>query len=122
MGTKEHFLRKLGARIAEARKRSGLTQSELGHDAGISQQLVADHENGNRHIPAWQLVCTADALGIDVAELLGEVKRVSRRPGPTPKIQKQLESIAALPKEKRRFVEEVLTNILKGSKEKEKRG
>ena len=37
-----------------------------------------------------------------------------RKRGPTPKIQKQLEAIGALPKDKRRFLEEVLANILKG--------
>ena len=72
----------------------------------------------------------ADILGVGVEELAGTGKRMrgkragppacgvkrSLRRGPTPEIQKQLEAIAGLPKDKRRFVEEVLANILKGSK------
>jgi len=114
MNEKERFLRDLGRRIAEARKREGLTQAQLGKALGVSQQVVADYENGSRHIPAWRLVRVADALGVDIMELLGRGRQAPRKRGPTPKILKQLEAIAALPKDKRWFVEEVLTNILKG--------
>lgn len=115
MNEKEKFLRDLGLRIAEARKREGLTQAQLGEMVGTSQQIVANYETGTRHIPAWRLVCVADALGVDVMELLGRGEHRPRKRGPTPKIQKQLEAIAGLSKDKRRFVEEVLANILKGS-------
>ena len=115
MSEQEGFLKALGGRLADARKREGLTQAQLGEMLGISQQVVADYETGSRHIPAWRLVCAADALGVGVAELVGHDERRPRKRGPTPKIQKQLEAIAALPKAKRAFVSEVLTNILKES-------
>ena len=113
MSEQQQFLKALGARMADARKREGLTQAQLGETAGVSQQIIADYESGSRHIPAWRLVCVADALGVGVAELVGRDERRPRKRGPTPKIQKQLEAIAALPKAKRAFVSEVLTNILK---------
>jgi len=115
MNEKGVFLKELGRRIAHARKHEGLTQAQLAEKLGVSQQVVADYENGSRHIQAWRLVCVAEALGIGVEELLGTGKRMPGKRGPTPKIQKQLEAIAGLPKEKRRFVEEVLANILKDS-------
>lgn len=115
MSEREVFLKELGGRIARARKREGLTQAELGEMIGASQQIIADYETGSRHIQAWRLICIADALGVDIAALLGRGKRGGGKRGPTPKIQKQLEAIAALPKAKRVFVSEVLTNILKES-------
>lgn len=122
MKEKDRFLRDLGQRIAEARKCASLTQAELAQEVGGSQQVIADYERGARHIPAWRLVHVADTLGVGVEELLGNGKKVPRRRGPTPKIQKQLEAIAALPKDRRRFVEEVLESILKGSKDTEEGG
>ena len=71
MNKKDQFLRELGQRIADARKSEGLTQAQLGETVGASQQVVADYECGSRHIPVWRLMCVADAMGVDVTELLG---------------------------------------------------
>jgi len=116
MSDRERFLKTLGARIAAARKREELTQAQLGEMLGLSQQVMADYETGTRQLQVWRLVQVADALGVGVAELVGrDDERRPRKRGPTPKIQKQLEAIADLPKAKRAFVSEVLTNILKES-------
>jgi transcriptional regulator with XRE-family HTH domain len=113
MGKRERFLKELGARMADARKREGLTQGKMGKMVGVSQQIIADYESGSRQIGVWRLVCVAQALGVEVADLLGGGEQRPRKRGPTPKIQKQLEAVAALPKAKQGFVSEVLTNILK---------
>ncbi|MDP6439998.1 MAG: helix-turn-helix transcriptional regulator [Kiritimatiellia bacterium] len=113
MNEKDRFLRELGQRLAAARKAEGLSQTELGRMVQVSQQVIADYEKGHRHIPTWRVCRVAEALGVDVAELLGGRRRIPRKRGPTPKIQEQLEAIAALPKTKRRFVADVLANILK---------
>ena len=117
MNEKDRFLRELGCRLATARKAEGLSQTELARMVEVSQQVIADYEAGARQLPVWRLVRITEALGIGPGQLLGSGKQTPRRPGPTPKIQKQMESIAGLPKDKRRFVEEVLANILKGSKD-----
>ena len=122
MEEKDQFLRELGQRIADSRKSEGLTQAQLGETVGVSQQVVADYECGSRHIPVWRLMCVADAMGVDVTVLLGTSRQPLRKRGPTPKVRKQLEAIGALPKDKRRFVEEVLANILNGAKGAEKGG
>ena len=65
MNKKDRFLKRLGHRMAEAREREGLTQSQLGEMVGTSQQIVANYETGTRHIPAWRLVRVAEAHGDD---------------------------------------------------------
>ena len=122
MPEQKRFLRALGARMAHARKREGLTQAQLGEMASVSQQIIADYEAGARQLPVWRLVRIAGALRIDPGQLLGAGEQIPRKRGPTPKMQKQLEAIDALPKDKRRFVEEVLANILKGSKDADESG
>jgi len=112
MNEQKTFLKELGKRMAAARKSEGLTQAQLAETTGVSQQIIADYESGSRHIPVWRLICIADTLGVEVAELAGRRDQKPRKRGPTPKIQKQLEAIAALPKDKQAFVSEVLTNIL----------
>ncbi len=115
MTKQERFLKALGARMTDARKREGLTQAQLAKTTNVSQQSIADYETGSRHIQAWRLVKIADALGADISQLVGSAEQRPLKRGPTPKIQKQLEAIAALPKAKQAFVTEVLTNILKKS-------
>ena len=122
MSEQKRFLKALGARMAHARKREGLTQAQLGEMVGVSQQIIADYEAGTRQLPVWRLVHIAEALRIDPGQLLGAGKQTPRKRGPTPRIQKQLEAIAALPKDKRRFVGDILANILKGPEDAEEGG
>ena len=98
--------------MSAARKHEGLTQAQLAEAAGVSQQIIADYETGSRHIPVWRLTCIAEILGVGLVELTGRGNQKPLKRGPTPRIQKQLEAVAALPKDKQAFVSEVLTNIL----------
>ena len=122
MNEKDRFLRELGCRLATARKAEGLSQTELARMVEVSQQVIADYEAGARQLPVWRLVRIAEALRIDPGKLLGAGEQIPQKRGPTPKVQKQLEAIGALPKDKRRFVEEVLANILKGAADSEEGG
>lgn len=38
-------------RIAELRKKLGLTQTRLGEEIGVSQQTISKYENGDENIP-----------------------------------------------------------------------
>ena len=122
MKEKDQFLRELGQRIAAARKAEGLSQTDLAQMVKVSQQIIADYEAGARQLPVWRLVRIAEALRIDLGQLLGSGEQMPKKRGPTPKIRKQMEAIAGLPKDKRRFVEEVLINILKGAKDSKEGG
>ena len=122
MNEKARFLRELGQRLAATREAEGLSQTDLAKAVKVSQQIIADYEAGARQLPVWRLMCVADAMGVDVTELLGTSRQPPRKRGPTPKVQKQLEAIGTLPKDKRRFLEEVVANILKGAKDSEEGG
>lgn len=61
--------RLIGARLRKARGR--LSQTELGHHLGISQQQVVRYESGRSSLKAWMLVRAATFLGVEVHALLG---------------------------------------------------
>jgi hypothetical protein len=55
----------------------------------------------------------ARILGVSVEELIGEQpSAATRKRGPAPKFQQQLERISALPKSKQKFVMQVLETVL----------
>src|ERR1051325_10414016 len=106
------FFEELGARLAELRKAQGLTQTQLAELLGISQQLVAAHESGERRIPVDLLAEPARLLGVSVEQILG-LKPENGKRGPTPRLQQQLERISRLPKARQRFVMEMLETALR---------
>jgi transcriptional regulator with XRE-family HTH domain len=107
------FFRALGARVAELRKESNITQVQLAATLGVSQQTVASWEVGRRGVPVSMLPALARSLGTSVEELIGSsTMRPAARRGPAPKLQQQLERLSALPKPKQRAVMEVLEAML----------
>ena len=55
----------------------------------------------------------ADALGVSVAELVGFRPSSNGKPGPTPKLQRQIEQVSKLPRGKQKFVSDMLETVLK---------
>lgn len=47
-------------RIAELRKKLGLTQTRLGEEIGVSQQTISKYENGDENIPGDMLLALSD--------------------------------------------------------------
>lgn len=105
------FFKAMGARIAELRKASSITQAQLAETMDVSQQTVASWEVGRRGVPVSMVPALARALGASVDALIGETPQPGKR-GPTPKLQQQLERLSALPKPKQRAVMEVLEAML----------
>lgn len=58
-------------KLAEMRKRAGLTQQELADKLGVAQQTVWYYENGRREMKSSVLIAMSQALGCTVSELLG---------------------------------------------------
>lgn len=54
---------RVGARIAEARGRASLTQSQLAAAASLDRSALAKIENGTRRVAALELARIADAVG-----------------------------------------------------------
>ena len=65
----------LGRKIADARHRSGLTQSDLALRVGVTAQVVSKWEQGRSCPDIAILDEIADALGISLFELLGMGER-----------------------------------------------
>lgn len=65
---------RVAAEIREARRAAGLTQRELARRLNKSAAWVAAAENGRRLIFVHDLPRIAEALGIDVLELLRRAK------------------------------------------------
>ncbi|MFD6988098.1 helix-turn-helix domain-containing protein [Streptomyces sp. NPDC059943] len=64
------FNRAVAGLIRDARKRAGVTQAYLGHQAGLSRGSIANIEAGTQAPPLYRLALIAVALNIQPAELL----------------------------------------------------
>lgn len=106
------YFRELGNRLAQLRKAAGLTQVQLAETLGISQQMVASYEVGRRRIPVSLLPALAQALKVQVDDLLGSAAKVQAKRGPASQLQRSIERIGELPKPKQRFVLEMLETVL----------
>ena len=66
---------RFGARVREARSRQGLTLEELAAAAGVSRATLSNLERGE-HSPSLNAATdVARALGVSLAQLLGEEER-----------------------------------------------
>lgn len=108
------FTHELGQRLARFRKEQGLTQQQLADAIGMRQYAIARFEVGLCRVPVALLPELARALGITVDQLLG-TPPAKARPGPAPKLQKQMEKISALPKEQQRSILQVLDMALQSA-------
>lgn len=107
----QDFFEALGQRISDLRQARGMTQAELAKELGLRQQVVATYELATRRLPASLLVPITELLGVTIEELLGlEPARI--KPGPVPKLQRQFEAAAELPKSEQRFLSQMLERLL----------
>ena len=97
----------LGQRMADAREKAGLTQTELGQKLGISQRVVANWERKPVALRAEQLAALADALGVTADYLLGRPDARQPAPkGPPGKLRVAFEKAYQLPRnQQNRIVE-----------------
>ena len=106
------FFVALGSRIAQMRKNNQITQVQLAETLGISQPTMNAYELGQRRVPVSALPVLAKALGVGLEELLGESTAATKKRGPTPKLQRQVERLAQLPKAQQRVVMQMIDGVL----------
>jgi transcriptional regulator with XRE-family HTH domain len=105
----EDFFAQLGANIASSRKELDITQEALGAALGLRQQVIASYENGTRRIPLPTLLKVAEALHVQVEDLVPETKAEKpRKRGPVPKIERQMEKLRNLPEDKQKIISEMI--------------
>ena len=69
----------VGAALASARKRAGLTQQQLAHLLRKPQSFVSNYEKGQRRIDVLELIRIADALDDDSRDVFADI--LARRAG-----------------------------------------
>lgn len=69
------YAAQVGARVAAARKRRGLTGTELGEMVGLRKDQISKIESGRRRLDISELPRVAAALGVSVRSLLGQSDR-----------------------------------------------
>lgn len=106
------FFKELGVRIAELRKEAGMTQAQLSEVLKISQQMVGAYEIGSRKIPASMLPVLAQLFAVPLEQLMGMHKQPAKR-GPASVLQRQIEQIGLMPRNKQKFISEMLEAMIK---------
>jgi transcriptional regulator with XRE-family HTH domain len=107
------FFVSLGARIAQLRKDSQITQVQLAQTLSVSQPTINAYELGQRRVPVSALPLLARTLGVSLEDLIGQApSAAARKRGPAPKLMQHLERISALPKPRQRAVMDVIEAML----------
>ncbi|WP_200953820.1 MULTISPECIES: helix-turn-helix domain-containing protein [unclassified Duganella] len=107
------FFVELGKRIAQLRREHDMTQQQLAEVLGIAQQTLAHYEVARLRVPASMLPTLAETFKVQVDVLLGRTAtpRGGKR-GPPSQLERSIERISELPKQKQRFVMEMLETVL----------
>lgn len=120
MAAQDHTLiEEIGQRIADLRKRDGMTQVQLAEVLGCSQQRVVALEKGRLRVPVTELPTLSRLFGVSIEALLGLETEETGKRGPTPKLQRQLEELAQLPRGQQRFVSQMLDTVLQQHRERQ---
>jgi transcriptional regulator with XRE-family HTH domain len=69
----------LGDRLRRLRREHSLTQEELAHLSGVSQEMIAKTEQGRRHPRLTVLAKVAKALDVPLSELIDDRPRLDGR-------------------------------------------
>ena len=64
------LLRDIGKRLSASRKRSGLTQEQLGEMAGLSIKMISAAENGHKAMRPENIIKICECLSISTDYLL----------------------------------------------------
>ena len=104
-----------GKNLAAIRKARGFTQEELATKVGSTCSLINYYERLTKNPTADVLLKLSDILGVSVDELLGK-ESLKVKPGPVPKIERQLNEIQKLSKEEQKAISTVLDMALQQAK------
>lgn len=111
---------KQGARLSTMRRRAGLSQAELAQAIGETQQNIAFWELSSKPPRSDVLPKLAKALDVSIEDLLGDKDpKPHRKPGPISKLQRVIELVGSLPRNKQilviQFVETLVDQQKKAS-------
>jgi len=102
-------------RLIGLRTARGLTQEAFAKALGVSRDVIAYYETRANNPTAEFIQRVADFFGVPVDQLLKSAAQKRTRPGPTSKLEHQLEMIRKLPKEQQKAVSTVLDMALQNA-------
>jgi len=108
-----------GQRLAEARKKAGLSQAQLGELLGLSQRAIAHWElRDTTALRPDQVQILAEVFDMSVEELLLGSENGKQRvpPGPKGKIRRTFEAVAKLPPKEQKQIMNVVTALIAQAK------
>lgn len=108
----QEFFKAMGTRISSARKARGITQQDMADRLDIAQQTYAQYETGIRRIPASMIPKLAQHLGLTLEELMGVSYGSRSKPGPSSKLEVQIERLRQLPRATQKVVMNMLDGVL----------
>ena len=69
----------LGETLVSARERAGLKQSNVAAVLGVPPSYLSKIENGTRRLDVIELIRIAEAMGVDPAEIVGDLQQELRK-------------------------------------------
>lgn len=105
MSSHTDFYKELGRKIAEARKKSKITQERVGKAVGLSRTSITNIEKGRQPVLIHLLLKIAGVLNVDHATLLPPVQQSASKDslkalkGYNKNVQKWVTDIIGQPKE-----------------------
>lgn len=74
---KEHKI--VGAALASARQRAGLTQAQVARSLRKPQSFVSSYERGQRRLDLLEFLRVADAIGTDATAEFESIQKAAKR-------------------------------------------
>ena len=110
-----NFLKSLSEAVHSSRMSAGLTQTELAERANRVQSAIAKLENSpSPHLALQVLYDISSALELPLSDLIkmAEGRSYLEKKSSNRSLQKSLE---ALPEKKRKWVEKIISDLVKGA-------
>jgi len=99
-----------GKKLAEIRKKQGLSQTELGKLMSVSRGMVAYYESSAKNPTIEVIEHAAEVLGVSVSSLVDQ--HTPEKRGPKSKLEKLTDKLSELPKNKQKVVVDMLEGFL----------
>ncbi len=106
----------LGERIAEIRKKRGLSQESLSKKLGIARVTLADYERGRSRVYDEMIIRIAKELKVSTDRLLGFVQPENLQENISLKYTKRIRAIEELPDHDRRVILKTLDDLIRANK------
>jgi transcriptional regulator with XRE-family HTH domain len=101
--------------LIELRQTRGLTQEELAKALGVTRDAVAYYESKAQNPGAEIIQMLASYFKVSADIFLVKETSSPRKPGPKSKLERQLEQIRGLPKDKQKLVSDLIDTVLVAS-------